>query len=421
VGDKRLGTGPGEGSERTRTCERAAAVANDRTAGHDQHSLALLRSPLGATRRAGDARVDAMLALQRAAGNRVAQRVLARDLAIAPTAPNAPLVNLSALDLRSALGMNRVLFTDAAELQVIRDVLGLSQDPAVVDDDLARAIAAYQASYGLTVDGKLGSVTSGRLAAELTAESNALLQAPTGGRLRRTARRLHLRSMVTRTRGTYVHQGFVGPDETPDGCVTVRANDTAGGTNDNISLEYTGEDSNGVHWLQFVTDEVFGTPPGGAQTFATGTVGTTNGTMTWTTPGAQSWVVDSIPSSPAASPSPFYDVSGGFNTSAANRSRVMIDEPGGASALGTAQGFAAAGPGQGSPTVTFRASFSSYLVKSNHPRYRVDWSASTGFTIAAATPTGPIQYRNGWAGPVTRLRPEHRTALLAKYAGNPIN
>lgn len=136
-------------------------------------------------------------------------------------------------------------------------------------------------------------------------------------------------------------------------------------------------------------------------------------------PGAQTWTVDSVPNSPAASPSPFYDVSGGTNTSMANRSRVIIDEPGGATALGAAQVFAAAGPGAGSPTVTFRAVFSSYLVKGDHPRCRVDWSGSTTFNIAAAS-TGPIQYSLASAGPVAGLRPEHRTALVAKYPGNPI-
>jgi hypothetical protein len=97
----------------------------------------------------------------------------------------------------------------------------------------------------------------------------------------------------------------------------------------------------------------------------------------------------------------------------------MVDEPGGATALGAAQAFAAAGPGAGSPTVTFRAVFSSYLVKANHPRYRVDWAGSTAFDIAAAS-SGPIQYSLTSAGEVAGLRAEHRTALLVKYPGNPI-
>lgn len=415
-----MGIGSRKAADRIRGSGGRRAVPNsDLAARNDRRSLALLRSPTPWRRGAGAVRAEAMLTLQRTAGNQLARRVLARDLAIAPTVPSPPAVNLTAPDLRGARAMNAVLFTDAAELQVIRDVLGISPVPAVVDDDFCRAVAAYQASYGLRVDGKLGPITCGRLAQELTAESDALSQPPSGGRLRRTARRLRLRSMVTRARGTYLHQGFVGPDDTPDGCITVRADDTFGGTSDNISLEYTGEDANTVHWLQFAASDLSGTPPGGVQTFATGTVGTTNGPMTWSSPGAQQWTVDSVPNSPAGSPSPFYDVSGGASTSAAHRSRVMIDEPGGATALGAAQGFAAAGPGAGSPTVTFRSVFSSYLIKGGHPRYRVDWSGRTAFTIATAS-TGPIQYGVVSAGPVAALRAEHRTALLAKFPGNPI-
>jgi len=420
VGHDGVRTGPDEGSEATRAPACGIAVP-DRAADaeHAQHSLALLRSPPTVTHRASAARADAMLALQRTAGNRVARRVLARDWAIGPTVASPPPVNLTTRDLQAAGAMNAVLFTDAAELRVVRDVLGISQDPAVVDDDLSRAVAAYQASYGLTADGKIGPITSGRLAQELTSEPAALGQPRTGGRLRRTARRLHLRAMVTRTRGTYLHQGFLGADDNPDGCVTVRADDTIGANNNTISLEYTGEDSTTVHWLQFNASEMFGTPPGGARTFATGSVLTTNGPAPWSSPGADAWTVDSVPNSPAASPSPFYDVSGFTSTAAANRSRVMIDAPSGASIIGSAQAFAAAGPAAGSPTVTERDRFSSYVVKGSSVRYRVDWSGTTAVNIAGAS-ASRIQYGIGFAGPVTRLRPEHRTALVAKYAGSPI-
>ena len=419
VGDDGVRAGHDEGSEVTRA-PASVRLPDPGVDGDDaQRSLALLRTPATATRRASGARANAMLALQRTAGNRLARRVLARDWAVAPTVDSPPPVTLSTRDLQGARLMNAVLFTDAAELRVIRDVLGISQDPAVVDDDLSRAVAAYQASYGLKADGKIGPITSGRLSQELTAESNALGQPATGGRLRRTARRLHLRAMVTRTHGTYLHQGFVGPDDNPDGCVTVRADDTLGASNNNISLEYTGEDSNTVHWLQFNASEMFGTPPGGVRTFATGSVLTTNGPAPWSTPGADAWTVDSVPNSPAASPSPFYDVSGFASTAAANRSRVMIDAPSGASIIGSAQAFAAAGPAAGSPTVTERDRFSSYVVRGNNVRYRVDWSGTTAVNVAAGS-ASRIQYGIGFAGPVGRLRPEHRTALVAKYPGNPI-
>src|SRR4029077_11940653 len=95
------------------------------------YSPVLFRSPLSPAHGVGRARANAILALQRSAGNRVARQVLARDLAIAPTVPGAAPVTLSPRDLQGARAMNRVLFTDAAELRAIRDVLGISPDPAV--------------------------------------------------------------------------------------------------------------------------------------------------------------------------------------------------------------------------------------------------------------------------------------------------
>src|SRR6478672_4303267 len=114
------------------------------------------------------------------------------------------------------------MFRDADEIRVIRDVLGIAPTPAVVDDDFVKAVVRYQSSYGLTADGILGRHTAGRLSREITAESNFLAEAARGTQLRRTARRLHLRSLVSRTQGTLVHQGFVGNDMNPEGCVTVR-------------------------------------------------------------------------------------------------------------------------------------------------------------------------------------------------------
>jgi hypothetical protein len=228
--------------------------------------------------------------------------------------------------------------------------------------------------------------------------------------------------MVTRRLGSYLHQGFVGPDANPDGCVTVRADDTFSGSGNWISLEYTGEDAGQVHWLQFNASQEFGTPPGAAApVFATGSVLTSNGPAPWSSAGSpQHWVVDSVANSPAAHPSPFYDVSGFASTSSANRSRVMLDQPSGASIIGQAQAFAATGPAAGSPTVTERDGFSTYLVKASHPRYRVDWAGTTVVTVATGTASA-IRYGLGFAGPVTRLQADHRAALLAKYAGSPIN
>jgi hypothetical protein len=369
--------------------------------------------PARAGRGAGPARADTLRRLQRSAGNRAVGRVLARDWAIAPTVPNPPEVNLTPRATAVALRLNRVMFTDADEIRVIRDVLGISAEPAVVDEAFGDAVARYQSSYGLTPDGILGRFTSGRLSREITAESDFLGEARRGTQLRRTARRLHLRSPVSRTQGLLVHQGFVGDDMHPEGCVTVRFGD--GGNN--ISLEYTGENSDAVNWLQFINMNMTATPPGAAgPTFATGGVATTGGPVTWSGAGATRWFVDAIPGG-----SPLYDVSGGANTRTAGTRIAMFDAPGGASGLPVAQAFAAAGgAAAGATTVRLRMNFAAYVVRANRARYRVDWTGTTTYNITAGTASA-IRYSGGGGRRVTGLPGVHRTALLAEYPGNAIN
>ncbi|MGZ4243253.1 MAG: peptidoglycan-binding domain-containing protein [Solirubrobacteraceae bacterium] len=341
--------------------------------------------------------------------------MLAREFAVAPTVADPPAVNLTAAQLRGARLMNEVLFVDADEIAVIRDVLGISREPSVVDDDLSNALARYQAQYGLTADGKLGPRTAAKLSAEMTAEADADADPPRGTELRRVAQRLQLRSMASRTRGTYASQDFVGPDDMPTGAVTVRLGDTEGGVDNMISLEYTGADANTVHWLQFVSMQMFATPPGAAApVFATGTVDTSNGPEPWASPGTPNWTVDSVPNEPAGAPSPFYDVSGGMNTAAANRRIAMLDAPGGDSVIDVAHDFATSGAAAGATTVTFRDVFSSYVVKGGRAVYRVDYTAITVANVAAGT-AGQIRYTQRFNGQVRGLLADHVTALAAKF------
>ena len=357
---------------------------------------------------------ETAIRLQRSVGNRVASQILQREWAVAPTVENPPEVALSARATSVALSINRVMFRDADEIGVIRDVLGIDSAPAVVDGDFVNAVVRYQSSYGLTPDGILGRITAGRLSREITAESNFLAEAARGTQLRRTARRLHLRSLVSRTRGTLVHQGFVGNDMNPEGCVTVRFNDAG----NQISLEYTGENSDQVNWLQFININMTGTPPGaGAPVFAAGAVGTTGGPMVWSNAGATNWAVDAV----QAHGSPFYDVSGFANTRTAGRRIAMIDSPGGATGLPFAQAFAAVGgAAAGATSVRLRMNFATYVVRGNRARYRVNWTATTTYNITAGTSSN-IVYSGGNGGRVAGLAGVHRARLLVEYAGSPIN
>jgi peptidoglycan hydrolase-like protein with peptidoglycan-binding domain len=395
----------------------AHSPAAEETAGSPAALTALLgRSDRGI----GPAQRSALMRLQSSAGNRATGQVLARDWAVPPTVANPPAVVLTAVQSNRALRINRVMFRDTAEIEVIRDVLGISRTPSVVDGDFVTAVARYQAHYGLTPDGILGPRTSGRLSREITAESNFLEEAATGTQLRRTARRLHLRSLTSRTQGTLVHQGFTGPDMNPLGCITVRTGDQGF-----ISLEYTGENSNAVNWIQFISGDLSATPPGAAApVFQTGSQITTGGPIPWTGAGAaRQWSVDAVPPAAGVAGSPFYDVSGGVNFRTPGRSIAMLDAPGGPTWLPVAQAFTAAGGmAAGATNVRLRLRFVAYPVRNNRARYRVEYDAITTMnTTTGAVSAINYSFRSGRE--VTALDGVHRTTLVApgEYPGSPIN
>jgi hypothetical protein len=382
---------------------------------------AALRSIFPRGRAVGPAQRHALMRLQASAGNRATGRVLARDWALPPTVANPPAVALSAAQSAAALRLNRIMFRDGPEIQVIRDVLGTSPTPAVVDADFVRVVAEYQANYGLKADGILGRRTAGQLSREITAESDFLEEAASGTQLRRTARRLHLRSLVTRTQGSLVHQGFTGPDLNPLGCITVRTGDQA----NSISMEYTSENSNAVDWIQFISGDLSATPPGAAgPVFQTGSQPTTGGPIPWTAGGAaRQWSVDAIPAAGGAVGSPLYNVSGGWSTRTPNRSIAMLDTPGGPTWLPVAQAFTAAGgTAAGATQVRLRLRFVAYPVRANRARYRVEYDAVTTMNTSTGA-VSAIQYTFVSGREVTRLDAVHRTTLVApgEYPGSPIN
>ena len=111
-----------------------------------------------------------------------------RDLAIAPTVPDAPAPVLTEAEIERAIRYNARRFVDPFTVSFVRDVLGVPKYPAVSDRDLALAAARYQADFGLTPDGRIGVATTRRLVAELNAEDQ-----------RRFARLLRADNMVTWT------------------------------------------------------------------------------------------------------------------------------------------------------------------------------------------------------------------------------
>jgi hypothetical protein len=131
---------------------------------------------------------------------------LQRDFAISPPNPTAPFRTLTTAEIQDAIRYNTLKLgaADASLIEQLRDVLGISPLPAVLDDEFVNAVARWQAVNNLTQDGKLGPDTAAPLFRELRAEGL---------------------TTESRTLATLVRRGRVrtGPTYTPNGTVTAPA------------------------------------------------------------------------------------------------------------------------------------------------------------------------------------------------------
>jgi len=99
------------------------------------------------------------------------EHTLQADFAIEPTTPSRAVRTLTAAEIQAAITYNQARHTDAAEISLIRDILGIAKTPAVIDEDFVQAVVRYQASFGLPMDGRLGHATADRLAKEIIGEA----------------------------------------------------------------------------------------------------------------------------------------------------------------------------------------------------------------------------------------------------------
>lgn len=107
---------------------------------------------------------------------------LQRDLAIEPPQPLAVGRVLTPAEMRTAIEFNQrvVAVIGEAGIRRLRDVLGISLEPAVIDEDFVRAVVGWQAVQGLLQDGKLGSATAHPLFREIGAEHVGRCQLASG-------------------------------------------------------------------------------------------------------------------------------------------------------------------------------------------------------------------------------------------------
>jgi Domain of unknown function (DUF4157) len=95
-----------------------------------------------------------------------------RDFALAPPRPAAVGRALTPAETAGAITFDdRVVGVVGVDgVREIRDVLGVSPEPAVIDADFVNGVVRWQAVNGLTQDGRLGPATAGRLFKEIGAE-----------------------------------------------------------------------------------------------------------------------------------------------------------------------------------------------------------------------------------------------------------
>ena len=358
------------------------------------------------------------------AGSGAGPAVVQGDFAVAPTVADPEFEELSADDIAGAVRYNSVVLTEADEISTIRDVLGISREPAEVNEDLVRAVARYQAQYGLDQDGYLGPGTAGQLADELEAVAARLgdraeVGSDTRMAVAAAARRMRLRAQVRRRRGRLAHQEFVGDRLAPAGVVTAREGDVFGTVTGVESIEYTGRGAAAAEWLQFVRLYIYGFAPGSRtrvnMTGGVGTSGSGGGTLALSTPGTINWGLDS------GTASPFYGDAGADQV--VGRSNVMFDRTGGATGNATAATFAASQT-PALDRVRMHFVFDAYLVRNDRVRYRLRWTATSYYDVAAGAVTrtrGPRFTSGGpGTGAATTIRAAQRTALDARFPANTV-
>ena len=125
------------------------------------------------------------------------------DFAVEPTHPGAKVRTLTARQVADAIAFNTTTITNPAEIEMVRDILGIAPTPATIDDDFIQAVVRYQSNYHLTQDGRLGSLTRQRLAKEILAEADTLGFAGLGGLDTGVELRTQIRSLIDAADLTY--------------------------------------------------------------------------------------------------------------------------------------------------------------------------------------------------------------------------
>lgn len=130
-------------------------------------------------------------------------KMIQADFAVPPTTPNRNVPTLSTVKILDAIAYNQERHKDATEIGLMRDILGISATPAVIDADFINAVMKYQAQYGLHCDGKLGHDVADRLAREIIEEANYLGPANLGSLAPEFNLRTSIQALITANNRRY--------------------------------------------------------------------------------------------------------------------------------------------------------------------------------------------------------------------------
>jgi hypothetical protein len=93
-----------------------------------------------------------------------------RQVAEVPAEPEVATVVLSEAEMRRAIQWNQRRFHDPYNIMNVRETIGISKYPAIIDEEFVNAVMDWQASQGLDQDGKFGASSTQSVVDELTAE-----------------------------------------------------------------------------------------------------------------------------------------------------------------------------------------------------------------------------------------------------------
>jgi hypothetical protein len=230
-------------------------------------------------------------------------------------------------------------------------------------------------------------------------------------------RRMSLRSRVVNRLGRLQHQGFIGSRDNPTGIVTVRtgfSNAQAPGNTNLIGINYTGNNANNAHWLQFAFGQLSAVDPTtNVRTYQTTTVPNSSSfNLQYSNASTFHWIVDS-----GTSANMFYEAAY-INDRDPGHHTEIFDQPSRWNA--EADAFVATLSGRPNRTRLILG-FDTFLVVNNQCTYHVRWNMYFNFqTATAPTPDTPGTYEILEAGSVNRLPGNKKTVLNSLFPGNTI-